>query len=233
MFDFLGFLNNPLILLAIACPVILLVGILLGHIVSQPKKNRVIKVSPESGRGVELQVREEDSTNLYCDPVGSIPPQRFIKRLNAFTIIKKGWFKLQNYACWFARYGTAYVQGFSTDPIKISLKTAILNIFGEKLYKQIPLAQKTQIEKAELGVVIEFPNDPLTPEGLSSISEDDLNRDADERAMRNMWEGFESEKRSDKIQMLFILGSGIAIGIVLSLIFKWGTPIIIPPTPTA
>lgn len=99
MFDFLSFLSNPLILLAVACPVVLFLGIFMGSILSQPRKNRVIKVSPESGRGIELQVREEDATNLYCDPVGAIPPQRFIKRLNAFTIVKKGFFKLQNYAC--------------------------------------------------------------------------------------------------------------------------------------
>ena len=230
MFDFLSIFNNPLILLAVACPVVLLVGILVGNFVSQPSKNRVLKISPESGRGIELEVKDEDATNLHCDPVGNIPPQKFIKRLNAFTIIKKGWFKLKNYALWFGRYGTAYVQGFENSTVEVTLREAVLNIFGERLYQQIPVLQKKQIEDGKLGVIIEFPNNPLTPEGLPSISEDDINRDNDERAMQNLWDAYNEEKKHDAIQMIAYIGTGVAIGIVLALIFGWGAPIVVSST---
>ena len=229
-FDFSGFwtfLQNPIVLLSIIAPVLFFFGLILGNIVSQPRKNRVLKVSPESGRGIELKVKSEDATTLYCNAVGKIPPQRFIKRLAAYTIVKKGFMKLQNYALWIGRYGTAYVQHFGKKKVKVSLRDAVYTIFGKKLYDQIPEKQLEQIEKGELGVVIEFPDDPLTPEGLPSISEDDINRDADQQAMKSLWSAYETEKRSSVIQTVAWMGTGIAIGIILSLFFEWGAPTII------
>lgn len=229
MFDFLNIFSNPLILLAVTCPVVLLVGVLMGNYVSQPSKNRVLKISPESGRGIELDVKSEDATNVYCSPVGNIPPQKFVKRVNAFTIVKKGWLRLQNYALWFGRYGTAYVQEIKNASVKITLQEAIMNIFGESLYKQIPQAQKTQIEKGDVGVLVEFPKNKLTPKGLPSISEDDINRDNDTKAMANLWDAFNEERKRDAIQMFAFIGCGVAIGIVLALMFGWGAPTVINP----
>ena len=230
----LEFFTNPLVLLSILAPILVFIGISSGYYLSQPRKNRVLKISPESGRGVELEVKSEDATNVYCDPVGDIPPQRFIKRLNAFSIIKKGWMKLQNYALWLGRYGTAYVTGIDDSDIPVSFKAAILNVFGRTLYDQIPEQQRTQIEDGKIGVMIGFPNDPLTPKGtdgndLPSISEDDINRDNDQRAMENLWEAYEQEQRSNTITQIAFVGCGVAIGIIVSLIFKWGAPTVITP----
>lgn len=209
----------------------------MGYVVSQPRSNKVLKIAPESGRGIELNVNEEDTTNIYCKPVGNIPPQRFIKLYNAFTIVRKGWFKLQNYALWIARYGTAYVTGIKTGDIEVSFKEAVLNVFGQKLYDLIPQTQKDQIEDGTIGVTIRFPNEPLTPtnpetgKSMPSISEDDINRDNDERAMRNLWDQYEKEKRGDAINTVAFVGCGIAIGVILSLLFKWGSPITPAPKP--
>lgn len=233
MAGILDILANPLVLFAIAVPVFLFVGILVGTWLSQPRKNRVLKVSPESGMGVEYEVASEDSVNAYCDPVGDTPPQRFIKRHQALNILRKGFFKLTNYALWFGRYGTAYtymVKGKET--VEVTLRDAIHNIFGKELYDKIPNDEKTgyvkdQIEKSSVGVTVKFPNEPLTPEDLPSISEDDISRDNDERAMQNLWNEYKSTTSGDVFKIIFILGTGIGIGIVLALIFGWGAPVII------
>lgn len=232
------FLSNPLVLLSLVSPLLVMLGILAGYVLSQPRKNRVLKVSPESGRGVELEVKEEDAINVYCDPVGNIPPQRFIKRLNAYSIIRKGWFKIQNYALWFGMYGTAYVTGIEPKKIAVTFKEAVYNVFGKTLYNQIPERQKKQIEDGTIGVMIEFSSKPLTPtdsktgEQLPSISEDDINRENDERAMKNLWKTYQDEQRSSNMNMFAYVGCGVAIGIILSLIFKWGAPQVTPVAPS-
>lgn len=231
------FLNNPIILLACVVPIILFLGFILGNFFSQPRKARVLKVSPESFRGVELEVKAEDSVSVYCDSVGNIPPQKFIKRLNAYNIAKKGWFKLQNFALWFGRYGTAYVFHLGSDEEYVTLKEAVHNIFGKKLYNQIPKAQKDQIESGQLGVTISFPKEPLTPldgkgEPLPSISESDIRRDDDARAMGNLWDEMSKEQKKSMIVQVAWMGSGIAIGIIICMLMGWGAPIVVtPPSP--
>ena len=59
--------------------------------------------------------------------------------------MKKGWFKLQSYALWIGRYGTAYVHKFDNKDVDLSFKEAIYNVFGEKYYKQIPEDIKNHI----------------------------------------------------------------------------------------
>jgi len=221
--------------LIIIPPILLVLGLILGNLSSQPRKNRVLKISPEAHRGVELEVKEEDAVNIYCNPVGKMPPQRFIKRLQPFNILRKGWLKLQNYALWMGRYGTAYVHQFDSNSVKVSFRQAVFNVFGEKYYKQIPQTIKNNIESGSVGVIVEFPNNPLTPKGkdgspLRSISEDDLNRDNDERAMRNLWESVDKERKRSVLNLIAFLGCGIGVGIILSLVFKWGSPVVVAPT---
>lgn len=232
--NILNFLLNPWILLMIISPLLFLFGIIGGNLLSQPRKNRVLKVSPESHRGVELEIKSEDAINVYCPPVGNMPPQRFIKRLSAFNIIRKGWLRLQNYALWIGRYGTAYVHKFDNEPVELSFKEAVYNVLGEKYYKQIPDPEKNHIEDGSIGVMIDFPKLPLTPtdkdgKALPSISEDDLKRDSDERAMANLWDTFDKERKRSYLNMIAFIGTGIGIGVVLSLLFKWGSPVVIPP----
>lgn len=228
---------NPWILLMITAPIMLFFGLIGGNLLSQPRKNRVIKISPENHRGVELEIKSEDAINVYCDPVGKMPPQRFIKRLSAFNIIRKGWLKLQNYAVWFGRYGTAYVHRFDNRPVDLSFKEAVFNVFTKKYYEQIPQDVKNKIEDGQIGVMVEFPDDPLTPMNLEtgepfpSISEDDINRDNDKKAMSNIWDTLEQERRKNYLNMAMYIGTGFAIGLVVSLLFKWGSPIVYQTPP--
>jgi hypothetical protein len=238
----------------------ILVGIIIGTWLSQPRKPRVIQIAPESGRGKEYDVESEDTVNAYCQPIENEPPQRFIKRYQAINILRKGWFKLSNYALWIGRIGTAYTFNLD-DPdkkIQVSLREAILNLFGKDLYERIPNDEKTgfikdRIEKSSVGVTIEFPtgqsltpknplydptvkdkDDPRSQEYLPSISSDDIRRNdfdtfinAIVRGVQRLIKGTAS---GEWVKIIFIMGTGIGIGIVLSLIFHWGAPVVVPPS---
>lgn len=236
MLDFLNIFTNPWFLLMIVAPIMLVFGLIGGNILSQPRKNRVLKVDPQSHRGVELEINSEDTINVYCNPVGKMPPQKFIKYLEPFNVIRKGWLKIQNYALWFGRFGTAYVHKFNNEPVKLSFKKAVYTVFGKRYYKQIPANIKQRIESGSIGVTIEFPKGPLTPKSkgkkaLPSVSESDIRRDDDQRAMSNLWDTFDKEKKKSVINILMAIGTGVAIGIAICLLMKWGGPIIIQSPP--
>jgi len=233
----LDFLLNPLVLLLISIPIMILVGILIGTWLSQPRKARVLKISSESGRGEELEIESEDTVNAYCNAIGNSPPQRFIKRHDAINVMRKGFLKLQTYALWFARKGTAYTLKFGEEdaknknPIKISLRDAIYNIFGKELYDKIPNEPKTgyvkdRIESSEISVFVEFPKTALTPEDLPSISSDDTRRAAIDSFINRLVRGVDKlgmgRAATEWVKIIFILGSGIAIGIILCQFFGWG-----------
>jgi hypothetical protein len=258
--EILEFLLQPFVLLLISIPMTILVGIIIGTWLSQPRKPRVIQIAPESGRGREYDVESEDNVNAYCHSIENEPPQRFIKRYQALNILRKGWFKLSNYALWFARQGTAYTYKIdeSKQEVKITLREAILNLFGPDLFERIPNDEKTgfikdRIEKSSVGVTIEFPaglpltpknpiydptvtdaNDPRSQEYLPSISSDDIRRNdfdtfinAIVRGVQRLIKGTAS---GEWVKIIFIMGTGIGIGIVLSLIFHWGAPVVVPPS---
>jgi hypothetical protein len=231
----------------------LLVGILVGTWFSQPRKPRVLKIQPESGRGEDLEVEKEDAVNVYCPAIENTPPQRFIKIHQAFTVIKKGRLKLSTYPLWIGRYGTAYTQNMEGNPkpqpIKVPLREAIKNLFGE-LYDKIPNDKnsnylKDRVESSEVGVTIEFerdqpltplnpnydpdikdPNDPRSMKYLPSVSSDDIRRGEIDTFIGAVAHGIRSllkgEHAGEWIKIIFILGSGFAIGVVASLIFGWG-----------
>ena len=204
----------------------------MGVWLTQPRKNRVLKIEPESGRGVDLEVESEDTVNAYCKPVAHTPPQRFIKRHKALNVIRKGPFKLQNYALWLARYGTAYtkmVEG--KKEVKVSFRDAVKNVFGKELYDRIPNNEKTgfikdQIENNEIGVTVELSaTEALTPEGLKSLSSDDVRRGDIDTFISQIARGIRAAYKTatgEYTKIIFILGTGIAIGIVLCQIFGWG-----------
>jgi len=238
--DFLNFLLNPLFLLIVAIPLCCFIGILVGTWLSQPRHPRVLKISPEQGRGEDLEVEREDTVNVHCPAIGNSPPQRFIKRHEALNIVRRSFLKLQTYAMWFGRVGTAYTQQFwdveettknpggtvaKANPVRVSLRDAIYNLFGKELYDKIPNTPDTtylkdRIEKSEVGVTVEFPTKPLTPEGLPSISSDDVRRGAIDSFIGSIVHGVNklgaSKTTGEWAKTIFILGSGVAIGIVLA-----------------
>jgi len=228
----LNFLMNPIVLLAIAMPILLFLGILLGNYLSQPKSNRVIEIAPDSYRATEFQVKEQDAVNLRADSVGNTPPKRFLKNADPYNVVTKGWMKLKNYALYLARIGSAYTHNLDTPDIKTTLKKTMQNIFGITLYNQIPQEQKNKIEKGDIAVTIEFQKVALTPkdkdgEDMPSVSSDDLRRGDLDRFIGALARGLDNLTKGvagEWTKVIFIMGSGIAVGIILTLVFGWGNP---------
>lgn len=86
----LDVLANPVILIMLSSVVMAVVGLMLGVYISQPRKDRVIQFSPETGRGIEYDVSEQDEVRVRCKPVMNTPPQRFVKTplQNAYNIVR-------------------------------------------------------------------------------------------------------------------------------------------------
>ena len=103
-------------------PLALFIGVILGNSLGQPKKNRLLQFALESGRAVDFNVREADALNLRCDPVGAMPPQRFIKTVDAYNVICKGFMKLKHYALWLGRIGTGYTYSLTDEKAKKIIK---------------------------------------------------------------------------------------------------------------
>jgi len=227
MFDFL---LNPLILFLVSIPVFLFTGIILGTYLSKPRQNRVLKLSPESGRGINFAVDSEDTVNLYCKPVGNIDPHRFVRLNAAYTIIQKGFMKINSYALWLGRQGTAYTFRLLDETVKLTLKQTVHSIFGDKYYNQIPKEMREQIEKGDIGVTVEFPKVPLTPEGMESLSESDIERTSLDKLIESLAKGVANMSKTSEAawgKIIFYIGTGIAIGIIASLVFGWGAPVVI------
>lgn len=234
---------NPFILLLLASITFSMTGIMIGVYVSQPRKNRIIKLSPETGRGIEYQVEKEDAVNLICKAVGDTPPLKFRKTTAAWNIIRKGVLnKLQHYALWLGQEGTAYTFPLNAPDIKITLRQTVENVFGLELYKQLSADIKNRIESASVGVTVEFPQQPLTPMGkdgksLPSVSEYDIQRDDDAKILHALATGIAKAKQGFSWNMLFAIGTGVAIGIIIgiiiAIIFKLGgtTTVVQQPTP--
>ena len=239
--DVLNFIANPLILLLIAIPVLIFVGIYVGIWLTHPRKNRVLQIDLESGRAIDFEVDKEDTINAYCKPVGTIPQQRFLKLHTPLNVIRNGPFKIQNYALWLGRKGTAYTKQVNPGTENIPFRQAIENVFGKALYDRIPNTPpdyvKDTIEKSEVNVTVQLSKEePLTPIGpkgekLPSISSDDYQSNRLQLFLNTYAHGVQKMSKAigggDALKIIFILGTGIAIGIVLSLIFKWGTPTVV------
>ena len=64
-----------------------------------------------------------------------------------------------------------------------TLKDALVTVCGKEFYETVPDEQKTKIEDGKVFVTVEL-EPGLTPEGYSSVSEEDINEDQDRNAAR-------------------------------------------------
>jgi hypothetical protein len=164
-----------------------------------------------------------------------------------FNVIRKGLFKLSAYALWLGQIGTAYVVDFASTPNKkLTLKETMVNLFGEADYKKLSLEKQAKIEAANVGVTIEFPKSMMTPRNplydpnikepadprsqqyLPSVSSDDIRRSSFDSFINALARGIHNLNKSGKGSLtdtVFKMAAGVAVGIVLCLIFRWGAPV--------
>jgi len=226
IFSILSIFLNPFFLLAMMIPVVGFLFLYIGVYISQPRKNRIIQIAPETGRGRDYEVAKEDAVNLYCNPLGESPPQRFIKLYDAFNIVRKGPFKLQHFGLWVGRIGTAYTYTFGNETVKVKLEQTMKTILGEDKYKLFSDETKAQIESASIGVTIEFPKAELTPKGLPSLSSDDIRRHDIDHFISSLAQGIanllKGRGRGNIVQVIMCVGTGIGIGFIIAFFLKVG-----------
>jgi hypothetical protein len=231
------FLTNLVVLIPLLATTCVGAGLAIGIIGSTPRKNQALKLDIKTGRGVLYDVDKEGAIDISCKPVGDTPPQKFIHGgRHAFNVVRKGLFKLQHYALWIGRYGTAYVYRFDSkdsQEAKISLKEGIMEVLTPQLYNQLSDDIQHKIEVAEMGIIIDLPSEPLTPAGLPSINSDDIKRDSDDKVLKSIAQHIhEQAKVGFSWNLLLGIGCGVGIGFVAAWFLKVGGTTIQQPSST-
>ncbi len=265
--SFLDILFSPLVIIAMMVPIMIILGIFIGSYLSSTHKDVVQSIQPETGRGTQYEAKEQDSKNIYCNPMGKEPTKHFIKTGSAINMAMKGFLgRIKHVAVWNGRFGTAYTYPIGEYSETLSLEEAVTRLLGEADYSKIPVEQQNKIESdpkkyqlggehvktyleetlthifgeeeygllpqetrnkikfAEVGVIVDFPSVPLTPEGLSSITDDDVNRDNDQKVMNALVNGIKAlGKGGPPLLILMVLPMiGVVIGLALAWVFHIG-----------
>ena len=144
--------------------VFVLVGMLIGIILIRyglRPKNQILYCRERDGRGMELNVQEEDAISLETS---SSPIMRFFKFGRAYEFIRRG----RAFTRFFGKEGTAYtwrLQGFSKKPTKFEAVpreipvldkegNAVTNKKGFPIFKTIE--EKVPVEWKDEEVQLEF-----------------------------------------------------------------------------
>lgn len=208
-------------------------GLLIGLLLRPWAGNEVIKFVPGSHTFQDYPIDEETSVSVQCKRKKGYPIQRFFKLHPGFTgvvgrILKKP----------ITRYlgieGTAYTWNIEEGTSKLlgSLDKAVRALWGEEFYSSIPKLQKQKLEESRIQVTVGLDQAPKTPEGMRSISEEDIKEEEDRRAAKVFWEENESKSATQIVTILLALGAGAGIMAVLFLTGIIKTPVQYVPVPT-
>jgi len=198
-------------------------GILLGLLLSRPKKNQVFKILPNEHRGFDLNVIKEHAMFLHAEPIGDLPPQRFLKYRPGITVlIKRRFGRVLKITRFLAREGTAYTQKLQAGKIEnVPLAKTMEILWGETEYNKIPKVLKDKLETSKIGVTVSLADDPLTPHSMPSISEEDIKTEEDQAASETFWKGRKSTMRGQAMQSLAWIGFGFGIALAIGLLMGW------------
>lgn len=218
MFDiFVGFFADPIswVMLGIFTGLGLLIGLFLRPWVG----NKVMKFIPAEHRFEELGIDEETSISIQCQKKKGLPPQRFFKLNPGFTGIVGRFLKkpITNYL---AMEGTAYtwkIDAGSWHKLG-SLGDAVRSIWGEDFWQTIPTRQKDYLTESRIQVTVGLDKAPLTPEGMRSISEEDIKQEEDRKAAETFWEERARANRGFFINMILAAGTGFGVCAALVLL---------------
>lgn len=234
--SFLSWLFNPFILLIFSVPITAVVFLLAGMYVSQPKKDRVVQLSPESGTGKEYDINIQDSTEMGCKPLlKGEAPQRFLKTGQAYNVIKKTAWKLQSSATWIGRIGTAYTYPLGNESVTISFIDSVKQVFTEETFNRLSGELKKRIAEAQIGVTVKFPQVSLTPlnpnfnpeqpisqlnpKYMPMVNSDDVRRGAFDKFINSLATGiYKLATGGNKVNLIQLITSAGAGGCAVMLI---------------
>lgn len=214
---FVDFFANPISWVFMG--LFILVGVLIGVFLRPWVGNKVIKFIPADHRFFEMGIDEETAISLQCKKVKGMPIQRFFKWHPGFTGIV-GRILKKPISLFLGLEGTAYTWKLNEGKwVKIGgLANALRTIWGEDFWASVPHRQKTLIEDSRIQVTVGLDESPLTPEGMRSVSEEDIKQEEDRRASKTFWQEHQPQIKGFFINMLLAGGTGFGIALALQIL---------------
>jgi len=233
---FLNVFANPLNIAFMGIALVL--GLALGVFLKPFVGNQVIKIIPADHRFIDLDIKEETSVSIECKQKKGFPIQRFFKYHPGFTgmagrLIKKPITRF------FGIEGTAYTWDIQSGIDKLigSLGDAVRAVLGEDFWSFIPEDQQKTLTDSKMMVTVGLSESPLTPEGMRSISEEDIKVETDRKAAETFWAEHGIRQKGMIINMVLAGGCGAAVVFALFFLGILSVPVVevqVPtPTPAA
>jgi hypothetical protein len=197
----------------------ILIGLLIGLFLRPWLGNQVIKFMPANHSFVDLNIDEETSISIQCKKVKGMPVQRFFKLHPGFTGIV-GRFLRKPVTRYLGIEGTAYTWLIKSGRWEKlgGLGDALKTVWGEDFYSTLPERQSKMIDESRIQVTVGLDEAPLTPEGMRSISEEDIKQEEDRRASKTFWEEHGSQMKGFLINVFLAGGTGFGIALLLVMI---------------
>lgn len=216
--------------------IFLLVGLILGIMFRPGWGNIVMKILPKEKRFIDFGIDEETAISIVCEDKKGYPPHRFLKLRSGF-VGKTGRFVRRSTTRFIGKEGTAYTwqteQGEITE-IPGGLPATLIGVWGEEFFNEIPEEKRLEIEESKILVTVDL-DDGLTPASMRSVSEEDIKREQDREAAKNLWEGKKQSEKGLWLNYLIygIAGFGIACFLIVIGILKLPTTFVPGPSQTA
>ena len=173
---------------------------------------RVDFLRPRDKRGESLEVTKETDHSVICEQ--SNPIHRFIKIGPAFNFKDGGRHIIKFFGIEASAY-TATLQGAET--FTLSVQEFLETLWGKKIYGALPTVMKDAVEKDKLGVTIEPVKVDTAALGLTEISSDEVNDEADATILERLARFGSSENpRAKLLNNLIWLGLGIGLAAILA-----------------
>lgn len=214
---FAGFFGN--ILNVVMILMFLVIGVIIGIFIRPRWKNTVMKIMPKDRRFIDFNIKEETAISVVCDDKKGFPPHRFLKIAIGY-IGETGMVVKRAVTRYIAKEGTAYLWQTDQDKFKRvagGLPTLLKHLWGEQEYDTMPEDLRHKCEDDKVLVTVDI-SDGLTPEGLQSVSEEDIKREEDREACRTLWEGKKREEKGAWLNLLIVGLAGFGIACFLQII---------------
>lgn len=214
---FIDYFANPMTWVFMG--MFILVGLLIGLFLRPWLGNQVIKFMPANHSFVDLSIDEETSISIQCKKVKGMPVQRFFKLHPGFTGIV-GRFLKKPVTRYLGIEGTAYTWLIKSGRwIKLGgLGDALKTVWGDEFYSTLPDRQSKMINESRIQVTVGLDEAPLTPEGMRSISEEDIKQEEDRKASKTFWEEHGTQMKGFLINVFLAGGTGFGIALLLVMI---------------
>lgn len=222
---FIGFFSSifNIVMMLIFVLVGIIIGILLFRLLTRPK-NQILYCRERDGRGLELNVSEEDAVSLVTD---SDPQLRFYKRGRSYNFNKRG----RTFSRFFGKEGTGLtwrLLGFggtkkkpTTTEISFeSLEAAVKHKWGKEFFATVPEAMQQKLQEDRLLVTVEL-EPGLIPEGYDPITEDIIEDKADKDMAKVFARSANQGTSTSVIQWLPWLGAGVGLAMMALLILGY------------